>query len=53
MRPGELCRLLIEEVDLDDGWIFIRNKAELGWRIKTGRERKIPLVPELVPCCVA
>lgn len=48
MRPGELCRLLIEEVDLVDGWISIRNKPELGWRIKTGRERKIPVVPELV-----
>lgn len=48
MRPGELCRLLIEEVDLVEGWLFVRNKPELGWRIKTGRERRIPLLPELV-----
>lgn len=48
MRPGELCRLLIEEVDLHDGWVSIRNKSELGWRIKTGRDREIPLIPELI-----
>lgn len=27
---------------------FTSNKPELGWRIKTRRERSIPLVPELV-----
>jgi integrase len=48
MRPGELCRLLIEEVDLTEGWLSVRNKPELGWRIKTGRERRIPILPEVV-----
>ncbi|PHS03480.1 MAG: hypothetical protein COA78_17780 [Blastopirellula sp.] len=48
VRPGELTHILIEEVDLDSGWIHIRNKVELGWRIKTGAERSIPIPPELV-----
>ena len=47
MRPGELCHLLIEDVRLEDGWLSVCNKTELGWRIKTGRERSIPLVAEL------
>ena len=48
VRPGELIHLLIEDLDLDGGWMHIRNKAELGWRIKTRRERAVPLVEELV-----
>jgi integrase len=47
IRPGELVHLLIEDLDLDGGWMHIRNKPELGWRIKTGRVRSIPLVEEL------
>lgn len=47
MRPGELAHLLVEEIDLTSGWLHIRNKPELGWSIKTGCERSIPLVPEL------
>ncbi len=46
MRPGELCHLLIEDVRLEEGWLTVCNKTELGWRIKTGRERSIPLVTE-------
>ncbi len=48
MRSGELCHLLIEEVDLEGGWLHVRNKTSLGWRIKTGNERAIPLLGELV-----
>ncbi|MEI8196730.1 MAG: tyrosine-type recombinase/integrase [Phycisphaerae bacterium] len=48
LRPGELVHLLIEEVDLDGGWLHDVSKAELGWTIKTGRERQVPLVSELV-----
>ena len=48
LRSGELRHLLIEEVDLESGWLQIRNKPELGWRIKTGRERPVPLIDELV-----
>jgi integrase len=47
MRPGELAHLLIEDLDLQGGWLHVRNKIELGWRIKTGAERSVPLVPEL------
>ena len=48
MRPGEACHLLVEDLDFDSGWVRIRNKPELGWWIKTGAERSVPLVPELV-----
>ena len=48
VRPGEVIHLLIEDVDLANGWMHICNKAELGWRIKTRRERAVPLVEELV-----
>jgi integrase len=48
LRIGELTHLLIEDVDLDGGWIYVRNKTELGWRIKTGQERTVPLLPEVV-----
>ena len=48
MRPGELAHLLIEDLDLEQGWLHVRNKVELGWRIKTGVERRIPLVAELI-----
>jgi len=48
MRPGELIHLLIEDLDLAAGWLRISNKPELGWRIKTRRERDIPLVSEVI-----
>lgn len=48
VRVGELTHLLIEEVDLANGWLWVRNKLELGWRVKTGRERAVPLLPEAV-----
>jgi integrase len=48
LRVGELVHLLIEEVDLDAGWLHVRNKTELGWRAKTGNERSVPLLPEVV-----
>ena len=35
-------------MDLDGGWLHVRNKIELGWRIKTGQERSVPLLPEVV-----
>ncbi len=47
MRPGELVHLLIEEVDLERGWIRIRGKQSLGWRTKTGHDRVVPAVKEL------
>ena len=48
LRVGELVHLLIEDLDLDGGWLHVRNKVELGWRIKTGQERVVPLVAEAV-----
>lgn len=48
MRPGELVHLLLpEDVDLENGWLRIRNKKRLGWQIKTRNERDIPLLPAL------
>ncbi|MGL6075214.1 MAG: tyrosine-type recombinase/integrase [Fimbriiglobus sp.] len=48
LRIGELTHLLIEDLDLDNGWLHVRNKTDLGWRIKTGQERLIPLLPEVI-----
>lgn len=48
LRVGELVHLLIEDVDLDSGWLHVCNKTALGWRIKTGSERKVPLLSEVV-----
>ncbi len=47
IRPGELCHLLIDEVDLESGWLSVRNKRDLGWVTKTRNERTIPLITEL------
>lgn len=47
LRPGEATHLLIEDLDLDQGWLNVRNRPQLGWRIKTGRERRVPIIPEL------
>ncbi len=48
LRVGELTHLLIEDVDLEGSWLHVRNKTELGRRIKTGQERVVPLLPEVV-----
>jgi integrase len=48
LRIGELTHLLIEDLDLAGGWLYVRNKTELGWRVKTGQERVVPLLPEVV-----
>lgn len=48
LRIGELVHLLIEDVDLTGGWLNVRNKVELGWRVKTGQERTVPLLTEVV-----
>lgn len=49
LRSGELCHLLLpEDLDLDGGVMYIRNKRELGWQVKTRNEREIPLVDPLV-----
>ena len=49
VRTGELRHLLLpDDLDLDEGWLRILNKPELGWKVKTRNERTIPLLPELV-----
>jgi integrase len=48
LRVGELTHLLVEDVDLNTGWLHVRNKSALGWRVKTGSDRDIPLLPEVV-----
>jgi integrase len=48
IRTGELVHLLIDDLDLNRGWLRIRNKSSMGWRVKTGTERSIPLLPEVV-----
>ena len=48
LRVGEALHLLIEDVDLDGGWVNVCNKTGLGWRVKTGAGRKVPLIKEVV-----
>ncbi|CAN5496292.1 hypothetical protein BH11PLA2_BH11PLA2_03060 [soil metagenome] len=48
MRPGELCHLLIEDLDLADGVVRVLNKPKIGWQVKTRNQREIPLLPILV-----
>jgi hypothetical protein len=36
--------MVVEDVDLAGGWLHVRNKVELGWRVKTGQERTVPLL---------
>ena len=48
LRPGELVHLLLpDDLDLETGWLHVRNKPELGWQVKTRNERDVPLVPVL------
>jgi integrase len=48
LRPGELVHLLLpQDLDLTAGWLYVRNKPQLGWQVKTRNERDIPLNAEL------
>lgn len=44
LRVGEATHLLIEDLDFDERWLYVRNKPALGWRVKTGQERSVPFV---------
>ena len=46
LRHGELVNLEWDDVDLAQGTIRVRCKA--GYRTKSGRNRSLPLVPEVV-----
>lgn len=48
LRIGELVHLLIEDIDWSTGWLTVRNKLGLGWRVKTGNNRRIPLLQEVI-----
>jgi integrase len=48
LRSGESAHLLIEDLDLQRGWLTVCGKPELGWRVKTRRERNVPIVTEVV-----
>jgi integrase len=48
IRVSELTHLLVEDIDFAEGWLTVRNKPDLGWRVKTGSGRRIPLLPEVV-----
>jgi integrase len=49
LRPGELTHLLLpNDLDLEGGWLRVRNKPALGWQVKTRNQRDIPLIPQHV-----
>ncbi|MDB5341885.1 MAG: hypothetical protein JWP89_262 [Schlesneria sp.] len=49
LRPGELVHLLLpEDLDFEQRLLFVRNRINLGWQVKTRNERTIPLLPCLV-----
>lgn len=47
MRISEACHLLKEQVDLENGYIYIKNRID--YRTKTYRERVIPIHEALKP----
>jgi integrase len=56
LRLGELTHLLVEDVDLENGYFTVRSKPWLFWTVKTGRERRLPLVDtskQLLAACIA
>ena len=48
MRSGELCHLLIKDVDWGARIIHIRNRSDLGWKTKTRNERRVYLIDGLL-----
>ena len=47
LRVGELVHLLVSDVRLEEAVFVIRSKAAMFWRVKTQRERSLPILPEL------
>lgn len=47
LRIGELVHLMIEDLDLARGWLTVRNRPDLLWRVKSGQNRQVPLIAEL------
>jgi integrase len=46
LRVGELTHLLVEDVDFAVGAFHIRSKPEMFWKVKTRRQRSLPLTPQ-------
>jgi site-specific recombinase XerD len=46
LRVGELTHLLIEDVDLENEAFVVRSKPWFFWHVKTGRERRLPLLAD-------
>ncbi len=36
-----------DNLNLEEGWLHVRNKPGLGWKVKTRNERDVPLIPAL------
>ncbi len=49
MRVGELRHLTHDDVDLKRGRIYVKSKPEVGWLIKKGYTRVIPIRKEILP----
>ena len=49
LRVGELTHLQVEDVDWTAQQFVICSKPWLYWFVKTGRERRLPLVPATLP----
>ena len=46
LRPGELVHLLLpDDLDFEQRLLFVRNRVNLDWQVKTRNERKIPMLP--------
>lgn len=44
LRVGELTHLLVDDIDWIDGSFVVRSKPWMYWTVKTGRERRLPLL---------
>jgi site-specific recombinase XerD len=44
LRVGELTHLLIDDIDFANDAFVIRSKPWMYWSVKTGRERRLPLL---------
>ncbi len=46
LRPGELVHLLLpDDLDFEQRLLFVRNRVNLDWQVKTRNERMIPMLP--------
>ncbi len=48
LRRGEIHSLRLENINLDQGVIYLRHVKEIGFKVKTGKEQTVPLAKVLV-----